>query len=77
METPLRLMQFLRTQWPAIELVCGHQKQETMMKKFAKGQKVKNRFGETLTVLFQRGCQVFVEEECGVWYHPDNLYSIG
>lgn len=44
------------------------------MKTFKAGDKVKNKFGQTLTVLFQRGCQVFVEEECNGWYHPENLF---
>ena len=45
-------------------------------KHFKSGQKVKNKFGQILTVLLQRGCQVFVEEECLGHYHPNNLYVI-
>ena len=45
-------------------------------KQFKSGQKVKNKFGQILTVLLQQGCQVFVEEECLGHYHPNNLYLI-
>ena len=45
-------------------------------KQFQPGQKVKSNFGEVLTVLFQDGCQVFVEEECMGHYHPNNLFPI-
>ena len=45
-------------------------------KQFKSGQKVKNKFDQILTVLFQQGCQVFVEEECLGHYHPNNLYLI-
>ena len=46
-------------------------------KHFKSGQKVKNKFGQILTVLLQQGCQVFVEEECLGHYHPNNLNFIG
>ena len=40
---------------------------------YDKGQKVRTCFGEIRTVLFQRGCQVFVLEQCGGWYHPSKV----
>ena len=43
---------------------------------FLSGQKVRNQFGEALTVLRQEGCQVFVEEECNTHYHPSKLFPI-
>lgn len=42
---------------------------------FAAGQKVKNQYGRTLTVLKQVGCMVYVREEMG-HYHPSKLYAI-
>ncbi|MEQ1531682.1 MAG: hypothetical protein ABL925_20410 [Methylococcales bacterium] len=45
-------------------------------KQFQPGQKVRNKFGQVLTVLYQEGCQVFVEEECMSHYHPNNLFPI-
>ena len=45
-------------------------------KQFKSGQKVKNQFGQMLTVLLQQGCEVFVEEESFGHYHPNNLYFI-
>lgn len=45
-------------------------------KQFKSGQKVKNKFDQILTVLFQQGCQVFVEDNCLHHYHPNNLYLI-
>ena len=45
------------------------------MKQFIKGQKVINQFGKTLTVMKQIGCQVFVYENCGAWYHPTKLFA--
>ena len=47
---------------------------ETNYKQFKKGQKVINRYGKTLTVLFQRDCHVFVVGEVNSWYHPSNLF---
>lgn len=43
---------------------------------FQPGQAVLNKFGQVLTVLYQRGCQVFVAEECGNHYHPTKLHLI-
>lgn len=43
---------------------------------FQPGQKVANQFGKVLTVLHQRGCQVFVAEECNSHYHPTKLHPI-
>ena len=45
-------------------------------KQFESGQKVKNEYGQILTVLVQQGCRVIVEEECLGHYHPNNLYII-
>jgi hypothetical protein len=42
---------------------------------FKPGQKVRNRFGKILTVRFQEGCVVHVEEEPG-HYHPAKLFAI-
>jgi hypothetical protein len=42
---------------------------------FRQNQKVRNCYGRTLTVAFQIGCQVFVKEEAGSWYHPSNLFA--
>jgi len=44
------------------------------MKQFTKGQKVKNQYGKVLTVMGHVGCQVFVYENCGAYYHPSKLY---
>lgn len=44
---------------------------------FQPGQKARNQFGETRTVLNQVGCQVFVEEECNGHYHPSKLFPVG
>jgi transposase len=38
-------------------------------------EKVRTCYGETRTVLFQNGCQVFVEEECNGWYHPTKVWA--
>ena len=46
------------------------------MNKFSKGQKVRNQFGKILTVMEHRGCQVFVYENCGDYYHPSKLFAI-
>lgn len=43
---------------------------------FRPGQKVRTVFGEIRTVLFQDGCRVEVEEECGAWYHPSKLLPV-
>ncbi len=45
-------------------------------KQFESGQKVKNEYGQILTVLLQQGCRVIVEEECFGHYHPNKLYFI-
>lgn len=45
-------------------------------KQFQRGQQVGTVYGETRTVLFQRGCQVFVEEDCNGHYHPSKLTLI-
>jgi hypothetical protein len=37
------------------------------------GDKVRNRYGELLTVVLVRGCQVWVREQPMGWYHPANL----
>jgi hypothetical protein len=47
------------------------------MTKFKKNQKVRNQYGKVLTVMEHRGCQVFVYENCGQWYHPTKLFTIG
>lgn len=44
--------------------------------KFKKGDKVKTKYGQTRTVLYQEGEQVFVIEESNNWYHPSNLRVI-
>lgn len=44
---------------------------------FQPGQKVRNQFGETRTILSQVGCQVFVVEECNGHYHPSKLFPVG
>jgi hypothetical protein len=41
---------------------------------FQPGQKVRTCYGETETVLFQRGCQVFVG--ANRWYHPTKVWAI-
>ncbi|MBI5771912.1 MAG: hypothetical protein HZA93_29335 [Verrucomicrobia bacterium] len=43
---------------------------------FTPGQKVKTIYGELRTVLLQRGCQVWVEEECFGWHHPTKLFPV-
>ncbi len=40
------------------------------------GDKVKNCYGETRTVAFITGCQVFTLEESNSWYHPTKLTLI-
>lgn len=42
---------------------------------FAKGQKVRNQYGETLTVIEQNDCMVFVAEQ-STWYHPTKLFAV-
>lgn len=49
---------------------------ETEYRQFTKGQKVRNQYGETLTVLSQDGCMVFVVEDCMGHYHPTKLYPV-
>ena len=44
---------------------------------FKKNDKVKNNYGKTLTVMKVVGCQVFVYENCGEWYHPSKLHKVG
>ncbi len=46
----------------------------TAYPQFAVGETVRTIFGETRTVLFQNGCQVFVVEEPRRWYHPTKLF---
>ena len=48
----------------------------TIYPEFSPGQKVRTCYGETRTVLFQNGCQVFVEEECNGWYHPTKVWAV-
>lgn len=43
---------------------------------FQPNQKVLTIYGQIRTVLFQRGCQVFVVEECRGWYHPTKVWAI-
>ena len=43
---------------------------------FKVGQKVKNRFGETLTVLLIKNGQIICKEEPNTPYHPDKLYPV-
>jgi hypothetical protein len=45
----------------------------TAYRTFTAGQKVKDRFGHTFTVLSQDKCQVFIVELCGRHIHPANL----
>lgn len=45
-------------------------------KTFKRGDKVVNRYGRILTVLRQKGIQVFVEEEINQWYHPTKIRKI-
>jgi hypothetical protein len=47
----------------------------TSYPQFSPGQKVRTCYGESRTVLFQNGCQVFVEEECNGWYHPTRVWA--
>jgi hypothetical protein len=44
---------------------------------YAPGQRVRNRYGDELTVCLQRGLQVWVYEEPNRWYHPLNLSATG
>jgi hypothetical protein len=46
----------------------------TTYPEFSPGQKVRTCYGETRTVLFQNGCQVFVAEEFKGWYHPSKVW---
>ena len=50
-------------------------KLEDNLRKFKKGDKVKTKYGEIRTVLFQKANQVFVEEESNQWYQPSNLFK--
>ena len=43
---------------------------------FTKGQKVKTCYGKTVTVMKHIGCQVFVYENCGEYYHPSKLFPV-
>ena len=47
---------------------------ETSYPQFKPHQKVTSNFGDRLTVLFQRGCQVFVVEEPYGHYHPTKIF---
>lgn len=49
---------------------------ENEYRQFTKGQKVRSVFGETLTVLSQDGCMVFVKECSMGHYHPSKLYPV-
>ena len=51
-------------------------KSEDNLRKFKKGDKVKTKYGEIRTVIFQKDVQVFVEEESNSWHHPNNLRLI-
>lgn len=48
----------------------------TSYPRFEAGQKVRTIYGQIRTVLFQRGCQVFVAEECNSWYHPTKVWAL-
>jgi hypothetical protein len=50
-------------------------KTATTYPQFKVGQKVRNLFGETLTVIFQDGCYVKVLEQFG-HYHPTKLFPL-
>lgn len=43
---------------------------------FAAGEIVLTRFGQLRTVAAQRGCQVWMVEECDGWHHPANLRRV-
>jgi hypothetical protein len=47
----------------------------TNYKQLKPGQKVRNNYGQTLTVREQKGCQVFVVEDSFSWYHPAKLHA--
>jgi hypothetical protein len=47
-----------------------------MTNEFTPGQKVRNQYGKTLTVICQDGCQVFVVEMTMGHYHPSKLWAI-
>jgi hypothetical protein len=51
-------------------------KSMTNHKQFKPGQKVRNNYGQTLTVREQNGCQVFVVEDSFSWYHPTKLHAV-
>ena len=44
------------------------------MPTFTPGDKVRDRFGQVWTVLFQDGVQVWVG--CNSWIHPSNLVRV-
>lgn len=49
-------------------------KETRKLNEFQEGDKVKNRSGEILTVVYQSGLKVFVEEYAPEnWFHPSNL----
>ena len=56
--------------------VMKKSKSEDNLRKFKKGDKVKTKYGEIRTVIFQKDVQVFVEEESNSWHHPNNLRLI-
>ena len=56
-------------------VVMEKSKLEDNLRKFKKGDKVKTKYGEIRTVLFQKANQVFVEEESNQWYQPSNLFK--
>lgn len=43
---------------------------------FLKNDKVRDRMGNIWTVLDQMGCQVFVQESCQIWFHPNKLTKV-
>jgi hypothetical protein len=52
---------------------------------FKAGQKVRNCYGETLTVISQNGCMVWTQENHKYlirmtaplkWYHPAKLFAV-
>lgn len=49
---------------------------ETQYHQFTAGQQVKTIFGAQRTVLLQRGCQVWLEEESFGWHHAANLFPV-
>jgi hypothetical protein len=46
------------------------------IREFKPGQKVRNQYGQTKTVLFQRGVQVWLVEDSQGWHHPAKLWPV-